>query len=101
MSKKVLITRIIPSLAYELLTQAGFELSVWAGAGAMTQMQLIERAQQVDALISLGSNKIDSHFFNACGHLDIIAQFAVGYDNIDVEEATKRGYCFWFDDCCF
>jgi glyoxylate reductase len=90
MSKKVLITRIIPSLAYELLTQAGFEVSVWEGAGAMTQTQLIERAQQVNALISLGSNKIDSHFFNACGHLDIIAQYAVGYDNIDIAEATKR-----------
>jgi len=91
MSKKVLITRIIPSVAYELLTQAGFEVSVWEGTGAMTQAQLIERAKQVDALISLGSNKIDSHFFNACNHLDIIAQFAVGYDNIDVAEATKRG----------
>ncbi len=91
MSKKVLITRIIPSLAYELLTQAGFEVSVWEGVGAMTQTQLMERAQQVNALISLGSNKIDSQFFNACGHLDIIAQFAVGYDNIDVAEATKRG----------
>jgi len=91
MSKKVLITRIIPSVAYELLTQAGFQVSVWEGTGAMTQAQLIERARHVDALISLGANKIDSYFFNECGHLDIIAQFAVGYDNIDVAEATKRG----------
>jgi len=91
MSKKVLITRIIPGLAHDLLTQAGFEVSVWEGSGPMTQPQLIERAKKVDALISLGADRIDSYFLNQCTHLDIIAQFAVGYDNIDVVEATKRG----------
>jgi glyoxylate reductase len=91
MSKRILITRVIPSLAYEMLTKAGFEVSVWEGAGPMTQLQLIERAKNVNALLSLGADKIDSYFFSQCSHLDIIAQFAVGYDNIDVAEATRRG----------
>ncbi len=89
MSKKVLITRIIPGLASEMLTKAGFEVSVWEGEGPMTQPQLIERAKQVNALISLGADKLDKYFFNQCSHLDIIAQFAVGFDNIDVIEATR------------
>lgn len=89
MPKKVLITRIIPGKAHELLTQAGFDVSVWEGNGPMTQPQLIERAKQVNALISLGADKLDKHFFSACSHLDVIAQFAVGYDNIDVMEATR------------
>jgi glyoxylate reductase len=55
----------------------------------MTQPQLIERTKQVNALISLGADKLDKYFFSQCSHLDIIAQFAVGYDNIDVAEATR------------
>ncbi len=89
MSKKVLITRIIPDTAYNMLTQAGFEVSVWEGSGPMTQPQLIERAKQVDALMPLGADKLDKYFFSQCSHLNVIAQFAVGYDNIDVEEATR------------
>jgi glyoxylate reductase len=91
MSKKVLITRIIPGKAHEMLTKAGFEVSAWEGDGPMTQPQLIERAKQVNALISLGADKLDQYFFSQCPHLDIIAQFAVGYDNIDVAEATRLG----------
>jgi len=90
MPKKVLITRIIPRLASDLLTRAGFDVTVWNGDGPMTQPQLIERAKNVDALLSLGADKIDEHFFNECSHLDIVAQFAVGYDNIDVAAATRR-----------
>jgi len=91
MSKKVLITRIIPPLAKEMLTGAGFEVSVWEGAGPMTQPELINRCKEVNALLSLGADKLDKTFFSTCSHLDIIAQFAVGYDNIDVPEATKLG----------
>ena len=89
MAKKVLITRIIPSVARELLTNAGFEVTVWEGS-PMTQSQLIEHTKSVNALLSLGSNKLDKHFFNECAHLDVIAQFAVGFDNIDVKEATNK-----------
>lgn len=91
MAKKVLITRIIPSIARQLLTEAGFEVTVWEGEGPMTQPQLIERAKKVDALLSLGADKLDKTFFSQCSHLNIIAQFAVGYDNIDVPEATRLG----------
>ena len=55
----------------------------------MTQPQLLERAKEANALISLGADKLDKHFFSQCSHLEAIAQFAVGYDNIDVNEATR------------
>lgn len=91
MAKKVLITRIIPPLAKEMLSGAGFEVTEWDGTGPMTQPELISRCREVDALLSLGADKLDAYFFSQCSHLDIVAQFAVGYDNIDVSEATKRG----------
>lgn len=74
-----------------MLTGAGFEVLVWEGAGPMTQPELITRCKEVDALLSLGADKLDKTFFSQSSHLDIIAQFAVGYDNIDVPEATRLG----------
>lgn len=91
MAKRVLITRIIPSVAEEMLTTAGFEVTVWPGSGPMTQPELIERAKSVNSIISLGADKLNQYFFNECSHLDIVAQFAVGYDNIDVSAATQKG----------
>ncbi len=91
MPKKILITRVIPNIAYELLTEAGFEVIVWQGDEPMNQRKLIEQAKSVNALLSLGSNNLNQIFFDECAHLDVIAQFAVGYDNIDVTAATDAG----------
>jgi len=88
-SKKVLIARVIPSVAEDLLKQAGFTVSVWKGNQVMTKDELIEHARKVDALLSLGSNKLDRSFFETCKHLEIVSQFAVGFDNIDVAAATE------------
>jgi len=88
MSQKVLITRVIPSIAENLLKEAGFAVTVWSGEKAMTPAQLVEQTLQANALISLGANKLDRAFFEQCRHLDIVSQFAVGYDNIDVAAAT-------------
>ena len=88
--KKVLITRIIPAVAEDLLKKAGFDVTVWQGE-PMTSEELKRESEKANALISLGANKIDKAFLNACKHLDVIAQFAVGYDNIDLPEATHLG----------
>jgi glyoxylate reductase len=88
--KKVLITRVIPNIAKEMLTGAGFEVIVWEGE-PMTAQELIQESKKVNAVLSLGANKIDKVFLNQCHHLEVIAQFAVGYDNIDVAEATRLG----------
>jgi glyoxylate reductase len=52
---------------------------------------VIEKAKNVDALASLLSDKIDAEVFNAAPKLKIVAQLAVGFDNIDIAEATRRG----------
>jgi glyoxylate reductase len=88
MLKKVLITRIIPALAEDMLKQAGFDVTVWQGDRAMTKEELIDHARKADILLSLGSNKLDRSFFETCKHLEIVSQFAVGFDNIDVAAAT-------------
>jgi glyoxylate reductase len=47
--------------------------------------------ENVDALTPLLSDKIDAEVFNAAPKLRIVSQLAVGFDNIDLAEATKRG----------
>src|SRR5690349_21683221 len=89
--KKVLICRVIPSIAKEMLENAGHEVTVWDGEGPMNQSQLIERAKKVDAVLALGADMIDKHFLAEYGHLDIVALFSVGFDNVDLPEATRVG----------
>jgi glyoxylate reductase len=57
----------------------------------MTQVELIEKAKSHHALLCTLTEKIDSHFLTQCSHLEIISQFAVGYDNIDIDAATGFG----------
>jgi glyoxylate reductase len=52
---------------------------------------IIEKAKDVDALATLLSDRIDVEVFNAAPKLKIVSQMAVGFDNIDTLEATKRG----------
>jgi len=90
-NKKILITRIFPEIGIELLKNAGFSVTTWDGDRPMTQDELIEKSKVHDALFCASSEKIDKRFFTECSHLDIISQFSVGYDNIDIAEATRLG----------
>lgn len=91
MTKKIFISKLFPKIGADLLKQNGFEVTIWNEERPMTQDELIEKAQLHDALFCAGSDSIDKRFLNACSHLDIISQFAAGYDNIDIAEATKLG----------
>lgn len=88
---KVFIAIDIQDVAIELLQDAGFDVTIWKEARPMTQAELIAAAQQHNALLSTSSNQIDAFFLNECKHLDIISQFAAGYNNIDIAEATRLG----------
>ena len=90
-NKKILISRMFPEIGTELLRNAGFSVTTWNEDRPMTQDELIEKAKMHDALYCASTEKIDKKFFSECSHLDIISQYAVGYDNIDISEATRLG----------
>jgi len=90
-SLSVFVSRTIPSIGTELLKQHGFQVKIWPEDRPMTQEELIQAAKQADILLSLGENKIDPYFLQECKHLKMISQFAVGYDNINIPEATRLG----------
>ena len=91
LSKKILVTREFPRAGLELLEQAGFKLTLPGQDDPMTPEALIAAAQKHDALMCTLTEKLDAAFFAACSHLDLVSQFAVGFDNIDVAAATAQG----------
>ncbi len=88
---KVLVSRIFPELAVDSLEKSGFVVTAWNKDRPMTQDELISKTKSHDALLCTLTEKIDNNFLNTCSHLDLISQYAVGYDNIDISEATKLG----------
>ncbi len=90
-NKKVLLTRIFPESGIKSLKEAGFDVTAWDKDRPMKQDDLIDQAKKHDVLFCTLTDQIDKEFLKECSHLDIISQFAVGYDNIDVAEATRLG----------
>ncbi len=86
---KVFLTRVIPEVGIEQLKNAGLEISIWKEKRELTPEELIDNCKNCDAVIVAGYNKIDSSFLNASQHLKIIALHSVGFDNVDVSEATR------------
>jgi lactate dehydrogenase-like 2-hydroxyacid dehydrogenase len=85
---KVFITRIIPETGLELLRKAGIEYTEHREKRNLTPEELIAACRRHDALLSVGRNRIDAAFLQACPHLKVVALMAVGYDNVDVAAAT-------------
>jgi len=57
----------------------------------LSKEEIIKGARDASALISLLSDRIDSEVISSLPKLKVIANYAVGYNNIDIEEARKRG----------
>ncbi len=51
----------------------------------------ISYCQQCDAILNIGGYKIDKKFFDLCPSVKAVSLFSVGYDQVDLEEATRRG----------
>jgi glyoxylate reductase len=88
---KVFITRGIPSTGPDLLRQEGFIITEWPHDRPIPSEELIRQGRDANAVLCISTDKIDATFLGECKHLDIISQFAAGYDNIDVATATRVG----------
>jgi len=93
MAFKVYVTRRIPDAGLALLKKKkNFKVSVWPKSAAIPRKTLLKKVKGMDAILPLLSEKINGEVMDAAGpQLKVIANYAVGYDNIDVEAATKRG----------
>lgn len=88
---KIFVTRQIPGNHLEELKK-GNDVVVSEFDRPLLAEELLERAKGVDALLTLLSDKIDGDVIDAIGpQLKIVSNYAVGFDNINVDELTDRG----------
>jgi glyoxylate reductase len=89
---KIFVTRKIPSENFVQLTASGHEVIISEFDRSLTESEMIEKITGVDVLLCLLHDKIDGEMMDAAGpQLKVISNYAVGYDNIDIEAATQRG----------
>lgn len=89
---RVFVTREIPAHALEDLKNSGHEVEVCTFDRVLASEELIEKAQNTDALLTLLTDKITRELIEKLPEsVKIISNYAVGFDNIDISSATEKG----------
>lgn len=87
---EVLITRTLPGGALARLAHV-CALDIWDKDYPIPRNELIHRIEGKEGLLCLLGDRVDADVMDAAGDLRIIANYAVGYDNIDIPAAQARG----------
>jgi glyoxylate reductase len=88
---QVFVTREIPAAGLEKL-KSSCRCDVWSEPLPPPRDVLLEKIAGCDGVLTLLTEKVDAEFMDAAGAgLKVISNFAVGYNNIDFEEAARRG----------
>jgi len=85
----VYVTRELPGDAVERLRQAT-NVRVWTEELPPPRDVLLREAAVADGLLTLLTDRIDAELMDTAPRLRVVSNMAVGYDNIDVAEATRR-----------
>ena len=93
MLTNIFVTRSIPDSGIKMLKKhRGIKLDIYEHDKKIPRKELLHRVRGVDILLSLLTEEINAEVFDAAGpQLKMIANYAVGFNNIDVGEAKKRG----------
>lgn len=89
---RIFVTRKIPGNHLEKLKKAGYEVEVSEHDRILTESELVEKVKGIDGIISMVTDRIDGDLMDAAGpQLKIVSNYAVGFDNVDIQAATDRG----------
>jgi len=86
----ILITQRLPNPVMESL-ERDFDLNGPSGTGSLQKAALIQGLKRADGLISMLSDGLDREVLAFAPRLKIVANYAVGYNNIDLDAAHQRG----------
>ncbi|MHC4780605.1 MAG: 2-hydroxyacid dehydrogenase [Planctomycetota bacterium] len=87
----VLATRRIPGRGPKILEDSEFPALVHESPDGPTRGEFLSLLQPCKGLLSLLSDSIDAEALDTAPNLVVVSNYAVGFDNVDVEAATKRG----------
>ncbi len=91
-SYRVLVTRQVPQPGLELLHRCCQDVEVNPRDRDLSPQELLERVTGRDAVLCVLTDRIDAAVLDAAGpQCRVFANLAVGYDNIDLADATRRG----------
>jgi lactate dehydrogenase-like 2-hydroxyacid dehydrogenase len=90
---KVYITRKIPDVGIKILTDKGFEVEISSKDRPLEKKELIKilKKGNYDAVITLLTDTIDAEVMDAAPTVKLYANYAIGFNNLDLVEAKKRG----------
>jgi len=89
MKWNALVTRRIPPEGIERLRAAGVDLNLHDEESPMPRAQLLAQVPPCDGMIVAG-DRVDTELLDAAPKLKVVSCISVGYDNVDVAEATRR-----------
>lgn len=89
---RVFITRQIPDQGIKMLKDKGYEVDIYEKDEIIPRKELLARAKGADAILAILTDKVDDELIaSAGGQLKIVANYAIGFDNVDLEAVKKRG----------
>ena len=87
---KAFVTRVIPEAGIERLASV-YDVEVNRADRSLSAREIAEHAKGCQALVTLLTDRVDGTLLDSCPDVRIVANVAVGYDNVDVPAATQRG----------
>ena len=90
MKSRVLVTNRIPAAVLQRL-ESDLEIDYHTEKDALSRDQLLDRVRDKHGLLCVVTDTIDSRIIKAGSQLRVIANIAMGYDNIDIATAKKHG----------
>jgi len=89
MKPKVYVTRFLPKVAMDMI-HSFCDAKVWEGELPPPRDTLLQNVADIEGLLTLLTDIVDVELMNRAQKLKVVSNCAVGFDNVDVEEATKR-----------
>ena len=90
MKPKVFVSRPIPDQGLDLVKEA-CDVEIWEGELPPPRDVLLNKVKDVEGLLCLLTERVDAELLDNAPNLKVVANMAVGFDNIVVPECTKRG----------
>jgi glyoxylate reductase len=87
---RIFVTRQLPGTALERLASK-HDIEVWPGQLPPPRRELLGGVAKAEGLLSLLSDRVDAELLEAAPKLRAVANYAIGFDNIDLEAAAARG----------
>lgn len=87
----VVVTRRLPPPGIEPLLAAGLPVTYLDGDGPPTREDLLGALGTARGLLTLLTDRVDAELMDAAPHLQVVANLAVGYDNVDLAATSARG----------